>query len=277
VSDLAVILLTFNSRSIIERTVNAAARLSTDIAAVDSGSTDGTIDILTALGCRVFNRAFTNYSDQRNWAIERIGSESVWQLHLDADEVLDDAAISSIKKGLADPGDYRGFLIKRRTYFLNRPLRFGGTSSWHMRLFRTGHGMCEQREYDQHFICTGRTKKLGGVLHDANVGDLSEWTSRHNRWSDAEVKELLRLSEYSGARLKADLLGDSRERRRFYKSAYYKAPSLIRPIAFFVYRYFFLLGFVDGKAGFLYAFFQALWFRMLVDAKLLERKIQGSE
>jgi hypothetical protein len=39
----------------------------------------------------------------------------------------------------------------------------------------------------------------------------------------------------------------------------------------FIYRYVLQGGFLDGRAGFFYAFFQVLWFRMLVDAKMCEK------
>ncbi len=39
-----------------------------------------------------------------------------------------------------------------------------------------------------------------------------------------------------------------------------------------MYRYIFRLGFLDGYVGFLYAFFQAYWYRVLVDAKIYEMR-----
>jgi len=265
----AVIILTFNSAGVIERTVAAAKRVSSSIICVDSYSTDGTPRMLEQLGCQVHSRRFLHYADQRNWAIQTLGNAYPWQLHLDADEILDDQAIESIRSALHDPGQRVGFLLRRRTYFLGRPLRHGGTDSWHLRLFRSGTGACEDRLYDQHFICDGPTRKLAGCMHDLNIASLSEWTARHNRWSDMEARELLR-PEHSGAQLQGRLSGDPRQRRRAYKGIYYRAPRYWRASLLFVFRYAIQLGFLDGRAGFLYAFFQVWWFRMLVDAKLAE-------
>jgi glycosyltransferase involved in cell wall biosynthesis len=267
--NMAVILLTFNSAGVIERTVAAARRVSSTLICVDSYSTDGTLQILERLGCEVHSRPFQNYAEQRNWAIQTLGSPYAWQLHLDADEVLDETAIDAIHQAVEDPGACVGFLLKRRTYFLGRPLRHGGAHSWHLRLFKSGAGACEDRLYDQHFICPGPTRRLAGWLHDMNVGSLTEWTARHNRWSDLEAQELLR-PQAAGERLKGRLGVDPRARRRAYKGAYYQAPRYWRASLYFLFRYIIQLGFLDGRAGFLYAFFQALWFRMLVDAKLAE-------
>ena len=55
---------------------------------------------------------------------------------------------------------------------------------------------------------------------------------------------------------------------------YNKLPMGLRSISYFIYRYFILLGFLDGKEGLIYHFLQGLWYRFLVDSKLIEyRKV----
>lgn len=272
---VVVVILTFNSAGVITETVRAARRVSPDVFAVDSFSTDGTAELLRELGCSVVQREFKHYADQRNWAISQVQEAYDWQLHLDADEVLDDEAVAEVRSALANPGEYAGFILKRRTYFMGRALRFGGAANFHMRLFRSGSARCEDRLYDQHFQCSGRTRLLRGLLHDMNVGTLTEWINRHNRWSSLEADELLRESVASGDRLQARLTADPRERRRLYKGVYYGAPRLWRPWLYFCFRYIVQLGFLDGRVGFVYAFLQALWFRMVVDAKLMEKALRA--
>ena len=267
--ELLVVILTFNSSGVIERTVRAAQQVSRNVLVVDSFSTDSTRDMASALGCKVVTRAFKHYADQRNWAIQEHGNAFAWQLHLDADEVLEPRAIASLQAALQNPGSSSGFLLKRLTYFMNTPLRFAGENSWHMRLFRSGRGACEDRLYDQHFTCDGSVTRLEGLMHDMNVGTLSEWTARHNRWSDLEASELQRPHDGTG-KLAAELSADPRKRRRFYKGIYYRLPAGFRALGYFFYRYVMQFGFLDGRVGFYYTFLQALWFRMLVDAKLSE-------
>lgn len=268
---LGVIVLSFNSANVIERTLRAALEVSQNVCVVDSGSSDDTAAIVIALGGRLMQRPFKHYADQRNWAIDEFGGQFDWQLHLDADEVLDATAIAEIKRVLAAPAGATGFIFKRRTYFLGRPLRFGGTSNFHLRLFKSGTARCEDRLYDQHFVSEQPGVRLDGLLLDMNVGSLTEWTSRHNRWSDLEASELQRPAGDGAGQIKARLSADPRERRRLYKGQYYNAPALLRPVLLFIYRYIVQGGVLDGRAGFLYAFFQVLWFRMLVDAKLIEQ------
>ena len=268
---LGVIVLTFNAAAVVERTLRAAAQVANQIFVVDSGSTDGTLGIVRRMGIEPVHRAFVNYADQRNWAIAEFGAQMAWQLHLDADEVLDDEAVTAVRRVLADPAAVsHAWMFERRTYFLGRPLRFGGATNYQLRLFPSGGARCEDRLYDQHFVSTLPVQRLRGVLHDLNAGTLSEWTTRHNRWSDLESAELRRPDAAAAGQINARLSDDPRERRRLYKRGYYAVPLLWRALALFGWRYVVLGGFLDGRTGFLYAFLQALWFRMLVDAKLIE-------
>jgi glycosyltransferase involved in cell wall biosynthesis len=271
---LVVVVLTFNSSNIIRETIGQALTVSPSIFVVDSGSKDGSDEIARSLGCEVVQRPFVNYSEQRNWAISQVTARYRWQLHLDADEVLDDTAVAAIRAVLGSTPDFDAYMLKRRDYFMGRGLRFSGVNPWHLRLFKSGVGQCENRLYDQHFVASRPAGKLNGMMHDRNSMAIADWVARHNRWSDLEVDQIMRGDHRANDVLQARLSGDARERTRYLKGLYYRLPIASRALSYFVYRYFFRLGILDGKPGFYFAFFQALWFRMLVDAKLYERQNQ---
>jgi glycosyltransferase involved in cell wall biosynthesis len=267
-----VVILTFNSANIIRETLGQALKVSPNVFIVDSGSKDGSVEIARSLGCEVVQRPFLNYSEQRNWAISQVAPQYQWQLHLDADEVLDGVAVTSIRAVLESEPIHDAYMIRRRDYFMGRPLRFSGVNPWHLRLFKAGVAQCENRMYDQHFVADCRAGKLTGIMHDRNALKLSDWIARHNRWSDLEADQIMQGERTGTDVLQARLFGDSRERTRYIKGWYYRFPIALRALSYFSYRYFFRLGILDGVAGFYFAFFQALWFRMLVDAKLYERQ-----
>jgi hypothetical protein len=155
-------------------------------------------------------------------------------------------------------------------HFHGRALRHGGMYPiYHMRLFRSGRGRCEDRKYDQHFRADGRTEKLEYPMIDDIRLSLSEWTIRHNRWADAEVDEILNPG---GEGVIAAGSGDPVAEKRRARGWYYRAPMFLRAFLLFHYRYFVRLGFLDGKEGLIFYTLQTLWFRFLVDAKLHERR-----
>jgi hypothetical protein len=190
---------------------------------------------------------------------------------LDADERLTPELIASVLS-LPDNPDHSGFLIARLVQFLGRQMRHGGMSpTWHMRLFRNGAGRCEERKYDQHFhLSQGSAGQLQGYMIDEIRMSLSEWTARHNRWSDFEVIEM--TTAVDGARIRPRFWGNPLERKRFLRGLYNRAPLFVRPYALFFYRYFFRLGFLDGREGFIFWTLQTFWFRFLIDAKLFEHR-----
>jgi glycosyltransferase involved in cell wall biosynthesis len=267
-----VVVLTFNSANIIVETLRQALKVSPHVFVVDSGSKDGCDASARNLGCEVVQRAFVNYSEQRNWAISQVAAAYSWQLHLDADEVLDEVAVGAIRSVLTGTPAFDAYMLKRRDYFMGQELRFSGVNPWHLRLFRSGIGFCENRLYDQHFVASRPAGKLHGVMHDRNSMGISDWIARHNRWSDLEVAQVMREADAGSDVLQARISGDARERTRYLKGVYYRLPIASRALTYFIYRYFFRLGMLDGKAGFYFAFFQALWFRMLVDAKIYEQR-----
>ncbi|HEY0866059.1 MAG TPA: hypothetical protein VGE01_01700, partial [Fimbriimonas sp.] len=166
-----------------------------------------------------------------------------------------------------------GYLMRRRPFFMGKPICHGTiATTWHLRFFRAGCGRCEGRLYDQHFLCDGRYGKLRGQLLDLQLASIESWTSSHNRWSTAEAHQAL-LEDEGRDLLPARFFGDPRMRRRWIKKhVWYRAPLFIRPLLFFLYRYIFKLGFLDGRHGIVYHVLQTFWYRFLVDAKLLERE-----
>ena len=267
----SVIILAYNSVDTLGATLAQAQQVSDDLHVVDSFSNDDTVALSRQHGAQVVQHAFEHYGAQRNWAIDNLALRYPWQLHLDADERLTPELIASLR-ALPDNPVESGFLIARLVQFLGRQMRHGGMSpTWHLRLFRNGQGRCEERKYDQHFyLAEGSTGQLHGYMIDEIRMSLSEWTARHNRWSDAEVQE--QMTAVDAVRVQPRFWGTRVERKRYLRARYNNAPLFLRPYALFFYRYFLRLGFLDGWEGFIFWTLQTFWFRFLIDAKLFEQR-----
>jgi len=267
-----VSILSFNSRETIAATIASVKSITDDVFVVDSGSTDGTVEIAMRAGAQVLHHPFDSYGVQRNWAIDNIIGKNAWQLHLDADELLT-ASLQDEIKALPEEVPYAGFLIPRYLRFMGKLLQHNLAPTFHMRLFRAGTTRCEVRKYDQHFICHGPVGKIKSSMIDDIRMPLTEWTRRHNIWADAEVAEL--LNGCKEGRISGKLSGNAIQQKRALRRIYDGLPLFVRPILLFLYRYFLRGGFLDGKEGLMFCVLQTLWFRFLVDAKLFETRMNS--
>lgn len=271
----SVIVLAFNSAQTLGATLAQARAISDDLHVVDSFSTDTTVALSQEHGAQVVQHPFESYGAQRNWAIDHLVLKYPWQFHLDADERLTPELIASVQ-ALPEDAACSGFMVARMMQFLGRVLRHGGMSpTWHLRLFRNGAGRCEERRYDQHFyLLQGTAGSLEGSMIDEIRMPLSEWTARHNRWSDAEVLQL--TGPPDAVRIQPRLFGNRVERKRYLRGLYNDAPLFVRPYALFFYRYVLRLGFLDGREGLIFWTLQTFWFRFLIDSKLFEQRQRRS-
>lgn len=274
-----MLILARNEGLHIRRCVESAKLLTPHIHVVDSDSTDGTADVARSMGAHVFTANFERFSDKLNWALTQIDYPTPWIMRLDADEILTPSLLSGLPELLAqaDP-DVSGIYLRRQLWFMGQWIRHGGMfPTYSLRVWRKGQMRCEVRDLDEHMILTsGHATQSKLDLIDNPLHDLSVWINKHNRYASLEAKTEVEFSVESNSveGLTPKLMGTWAERHRWLKQkAFYRLPIFIRPWLYFFYRYIFLLGFLDGKAGFLFHFMHGLWYRMLVDGKVMEMKL----
>jgi len=267
---LSVVILTMDEEQNLPVALQSLAGLGVEVFVVDSGSSDGTIEIARSAGCTVASHDFTTHATQLNWALDNLPLESDWVMRLDADERLTAELAAELREKLARlPPDISGLMVKRRVYFWGRWIKHGGYyPTWLLRIWRRGSAVCEDRDMDEHMlIARGRIERLEHDIIDENRKGLGFWIDKHNRYAAREVAALgAAASEVDAARA-----GKSVARKRFLKERLYgRSPRFLRAFFYWAYRYFFLLGFLDGKPGFVFHFLQGFWYRLLVDAKMEE-------
>jgi glycosyltransferase involved in cell wall biosynthesis len=273
--------LTYNEEQNIEDCLRSFSEWAGEVFVVDSGSTDRTLEIARRYTAQVCSHPFENYSRQRNWAQDHLPLAFDWVFHIDADERVTPELARSIRAFFrdGDPTEVDGILLSRRTVFLGRPMLHGGHyPAYHLRLFRRIKGLCEDRRYDQHFLVHGATRQVSGDLIDTITTDLTMWLVRHAKWGAAEAEELQEDGERSNRHVPARATGTPIERRRWLrKSVYGRAPLFLRAFGYFVYRYVFRLGFLDGIEGLIFHFLQGCCFRFYVDAKIYEARLKQAK
>ncbi|MGY3361274.1 glycosyltransferase involved in cell wall biosynthesis [Bradyrhizobium sp. GM0.4] len=274
---LTAIVLTHNEQIHIERCINSIKSYVSRIVVVDSGSTDATVEIAARCGAEIFTHPFKNYATQFNWALEHCGIATRWIMRIDADEYIDTELGSQISSRLSVVGpEITGFVVERRVKFLGRIIRFGGGVSpqFVLKIWRTNKGAVENRWMDEHTILfEGASAQLSGLLIDENLKGIGFWVEKHNRYAAREVIDALN-SEYRFFDESSEvILSAQAQAKRFAKqSLYSRLPPIYRAVCYFIYRYIFRLGFLDGTAGLVFHLMQGLWYRVLIDLRILEAR-----
>lgn len=276
-SDIAVIILTFNEARHLERAIRSLKSVAKEIIVVDSFSTDETVEIARGLGAKTVQRKFRNQSDQFQWALDNIKIDCGWIMRLDADEVLEPGLVEEITTRLPMlPSDIVGINLKRKHIFLDRWISHGGRYPLMLlRIFRRGHGRIEKRWMDEHIVVWGgRTVTFDNDFVDHSLTDLTVFIEKHNKYATREAIERLNM-EYDlfprDAAVSAGASSSQARTKRSLKERFYnRLPFGVGPLSYFLWRYFARLGFLDGIEGLIYHFLQGFWYRFLVEAKVLE-------
>ena len=279
-TNISIIILTHNEEKHITRCLQSLLSFTDKIFIVDSFSTDRTVEIARSLGAVVVQNPWVNYATQFNFGIEHTPFKTDWLMRMDADEYVMPELADEITRRLADlPAEVGGVYVKRRVFFLNRWIRHGSFYPiWLLRLWRRGDGFCEQVWHDEHIKLTqGEPVHFDHDIVDHNLNNLTWWTQKHNHYTILEMINLLNYRYHfdQAETVQPRLFGTQDQRMRFLKEKYASLPLFTRPILYFLYRYFIRLGFLDGRPGFVWCFLQGLWYRFLVDAKLLEVSIRA--
>ena len=124
---------------------------------------------------------------------------------------------------------------------------------------------------DEHMVLSGgHVRRLRGRIVDHNLNTLTWWADKHNRYANREAVDLLLLRGKSSGR-EALVLSRQAALKRWLKSRVYaRLPLGVRPFVFWIYRLVFQLGFLDGARGMMFHTLQGLWYRLLVDGKVME-------
>jgi glycosyltransferase involved in cell wall biosynthesis len=253
---LSVVIIAHNEESNLGRTLESIAprldseggRNDTEVILVDCGSTDRTVEIAQSFGAKIFVETWKGYSAQKNSAIDKATGD--WILSLDADEAVSPELLNEIGSALVEQGsaDLRNspgspmavdaFSMPRQNLFLGKRIRHGGF--WpdrKVRLFRTGKGRFSARSVHESIQVTGRVASFHAPLIHHSYPTLSDYIEHMNRYSSL------------GAEMVA-----AKGKVRFSV-----INIVLRPLATFLYNYFFRLGFLDGREGLLLHLYHAVY------------------
>ncbi|BCP54572.1 LPS biosynthesis [Kaistia sp. 32K] len=197
-----------------------------EIVIVDSGSTDGTIEIAERMASRTLVRTdWEGFGRQKQRALDAATGD--WVLSIDADELIPPELALEIRAAI-ESGTHAGYRLHRLNYFLDKPLRHGGWyPDCHLRLVRRDTARFSENVVHE------------VLLVDGTIGELRTPMPHMSYHDFDEVLEKLRRYALAGA-----------EQRRNSGRGGSPGKAIGHAIATFVKAYIGKRGFLDGRHGF---------------------------
>jgi glycosyltransferase involved in cell wall biosynthesis len=217
-----------------------------EIVVVDSGSTDGTLEIARKHATRVVSNPWPGYVAQKNFALDQCAGD--WILCLDADERVSPALRVAIERALAGEPTVAGFEMRRHAFYLGRWIDHGGWyPDWKLRLVRRGRARWGGVDPHDKLVADGPVARLDADLVHLTYRDFADHLRTVQRFSDVVSEQWAK----SG--------------RRFSL-----VRALLHPPVKFFECFVWKQGFRDGWAGFVIAATSAFYV-LAKNVKLWER------
>jgi len=214
-------------------TRNAAAQLpgclastafADEIVVVDSGSSDGTVELAARLGARVIQKEWLGYGAQKQFAVDAASHD--WVLCVDADERVSPELRESILAELKAPRGF-AYTMPRCNRFLGRWLRHGeGYPDWSARLFHRAHARWGSEQVHEKVISDEPLQRRSGDLLHESAESLEKYLDKQNRYTTLQAQSL----HAAGRRASTLQL-------------------VLSPLLRFIKYYVLRLGFLDGVPG----------------------------
>lgn len=266
-TDISVIILIGQEKIHLGRCIERLAPLAPKcIWLIESQPDDGGVAIAKETAAKfglavktVFNKWPGLYAKQFNWALDEVekrGGGGRWILRLDADEYLTPETCEKLKTELSKvPEDVAGVTLELKRRFCGREIRHATNGIRLLRIWRAGRGRSEERAMDEHIEVDGKVIDFDGAFYDDNLNDMDWWRNKHRGYAKREA---------------ADALAFARGEIHFKpaKEAYYRMPRYLRAFIYFAIRYFLKGGILDGYGGWMWNFWQGLWYRWIVDREI---------
>lgn len=239
-STLGVALITKNAAARLAQCLDALA-FADDIVVVDSGSTDDTLAIARAHGARVIERPdWPGFGPQKNRALDALATD--WVLSIDADEVVSPELATSIQEAIARPRAYI-YAVDRLSSFCGAWVRHSGWyPDWLPRLFQRGSARFSDDLVHERLVFEAPVRHLSGKLLHYSYEDFDTVLRKLDAYSNAGARQRAAAGKRGGFSI-----------------------ALVRGVWAFVRTWVLRRGFLDGRAGFMIAVFNAetVYYRFL--------------
>ena len=247
-----------------------------DIVVFDSFSTDRTVAIAEAAGCRVYQRKFDNERNQRAAALE-LPFKYPWVYNPDADEITPPRLRDEILVVVADPTRKEAaYRVRFRAMFMGKWIKHSSLyPTWVVRLLRPEKIRFE-RDINLRYVIDGPEGRLNHYFehHSFNKG-IRNWWEKHNTYSTVEAREAMKVLTSNKIDWNGLFSSNHIRRRSALKDLSFRVP--FRSFWIFLYLMIVRRGVLDGPAGWTYCRMRA-YYEFLIAAKVHElKRLQAGE
>lgn len=233
-----------------------------EIVIIDSNSSDGTQKIAIEHGVTVINFDWNGqYPKKRNWYLQNFKIVTTWVLFLDVDEIITEDFKEDLRKTLGQsPKEIVGYWLSYSIYFMGKRLKAGYPLN-KLALFKFGAGYYEKIEEDhwsnldmeihEHPILNGKVGHIKSKIEHSDYKGIFHYINKHNEYARWEAKRVLVISQKNEVKK----IWTWKQRVKYF---FIQTP-LLGPF-YFLGSFFLMLGFLDGKRGFLLAVLKMSYF-----------------
>ncbi|MCF1427832.1 MAG: glycosyltransferase family 2 protein [Shewanella sp.] len=228
---LSVILITKNEADRVEPCLQSVSDIADEIIVLDSGSTDGTLDICKKYTELVYETDWPGFGKQKQRALDKANCD--WVLSIDADEALDPQMQQALLKLLSqDQIEETAYRLPWGVTLYGKTLKYGRSARSVLRLFkREGARYTLDEVHETVIPAKGSIGKLDGLLLHYTHRDYGHGLDKAAKYA---------------------WLGSLKYHRKGKKS-HGLALALLRGMWTFFHIYFIRRGFMDGSVGFIVA------------------------
>lgn len=275
--DATAIIMTKNEEKNIVDCLESMKGFAKRCVVIDCGSTDRTVELAKENGADVYFHEFEYYAKQFNWGIENCDVDTEWIIRLDADERFPAELRAELEEMIRVNKDkpMNGIAIEADFFFLGRCMKHGLRNKRKTMMFKRSCGKIEDRRRDAHSVISeGYVASAKRRFLHYDFKNLDNYIKRYNWYATREMQDYIDFTRGASSDIKTDKAILKQRKKKF--GLYYKAPPFFRAWAWFIYNYIFRRGFLDGKEGLVFCFLECYWYRLLVDAKILEYQKAGA-
>ena len=178
---VSAVIITFNEEANLERTLSQLYWCD-EIVVVDSYSTDNTLNICRKHDCRIIQRTFAGYGDQKQFAVRQAKND--WVMCIDADEYLSSALVGELLLELKNLDSFAGFSFPMNLVFRGYEFKYGKESNRpFIRLFNRNKGRVTCDKLHERLMVQGPVKKLKNPILHFSYRDTHQYFLKFNTYT----------------------------------------------------------------------------------------------